>query len=86
MGGEGSMLGLGRSPGGRNCTRLQYSCLENSIGSAAWQLQSMGLQRAGHGRAHKPQSVMVGNRFNMLLLALCWNFVEAFYSGIHKGY
>ena len=78
IGGEGSILGLGRSPGGRNCTPLQYSCLENSIDSGAWQLQSMGLQRAGHDRAHRPQLVMVYNLFSMLLLALRWNFAEAF--------
>ena len=27
----GSIPGLGRSPGGRNGTPLQYSCLENSM-------------------------------------------------------
>jgi len=28
----GSILGLGRSPGGGNDYPLQYSCLENSMG------------------------------------------------------
>ena len=29
--------GLGRSPGGRNCNPLQYSCLENSMDRGVWQ-------------------------------------------------
>ena len=43
---EGSIPGLGRSPGGG----LQYSCLENPMDRGAWQaivpgwLQSIGLQ------------------------------------------
>ena len=40
--------GLGRSPGGGNGNPCQYSCLENSMDRADWQLQSMGLQRVGH--------------------------------------
>ena len=30
------ILGLGRSPGGGNGNRLQYSCLENSTDRGAW--------------------------------------------------
>ena len=33
---EGSIPGLGRSPGGGNGTPLQYSCLENSMGREVW--------------------------------------------------
>ena len=33
----GSILGLGRSPGGRHGNPLQYSCLENPIDRGAWQ-------------------------------------------------
>ena len=33
----GSILGLGRFPGGGNGNPLQYSCLGNSIGRGAWQ-------------------------------------------------
>ena len=33
----GSIPGLGRSPGGENGHLLQYSCLENSMDSGAWQ-------------------------------------------------
>ena len=32
----GSILGLGRSPGGGNGNPLQYSCLENSMDRGAW--------------------------------------------------
>ena len=32
----GSILGLGRSPGGGNGSPLQYSCLENSMDRGAW--------------------------------------------------
>ena len=31
-----SILGLGRSPGGRHGNPLQYSCLENPMDSGAW--------------------------------------------------
>ena len=37
----GSILGLGRSPGGENGNPLQYSCLENPMDKAA-------LYRAGY--------------------------------------
>ena len=33
----GSIPDSGRSPGGGNCNPLRYSCLENSMGSGAWQ-------------------------------------------------
>ena len=41
-------LGWGDSPGEGNGNPLHYSCLENPIGRGPWQLQSTGLQRAGH--------------------------------------
>ena len=34
-GDQGSIPGLGRSPGGRNGNPLQYSCLENSLDRGA---------------------------------------------------
>ena len=37
---------LGRFPGEVNGNTLQYSCLENYMDRGAWQLQSMGSQRA----------------------------------------
>ena len=33
----GSVLGFGRSPGGRHGNLLQYSCLESPIDRGAWQ-------------------------------------------------
>ena len=35
-GGEDSIPGLGRSPGGGNSNPLQYSCLENPMDRGAW--------------------------------------------------
>ena len=35
-GDQGSIPGLGRSPGGRHGNPLQYSCLENSMDRGAW--------------------------------------------------
>ena len=32
----GSILGLGRSSGDRNCNPFQYSCLERSMDRGAW--------------------------------------------------
>ena len=49
---EGSIPGLGRSPGGGHCNPLQYSCLENSKDEEPGRLQSMESQRLGHDRAH----------------------------------
>ena len=33
---EGSIPGLGRSPGGGHGNPLQYSCLDNPMGRGAW--------------------------------------------------
>ena len=38
-----SILGLGRSPGGRNGNPLQYSCLENPIDRGAWRATIHGI-------------------------------------------
>ena len=37
VGGEGSILGLGRFPGGGNGNPLQYSCLKNLMDRRVWQ-------------------------------------------------
>ena len=37
VGDLGSVPGLGRSPGEENGNSLQYSCIENSVHSGAWQ-------------------------------------------------
>ena len=36
VGGQGSIPGLGRSPGEGNSNPLQYSCLENPMDRGAW--------------------------------------------------
>ena len=45
---EGSIPGLGRSPGGGNGNPLHYSCLENPTDRGAWWATVIGLQRVGH--------------------------------------
>ena len=47
-GDEGSISGLGSSPGEGNGNPLQYSCLENSMDREVWRATVVGLQRAGH--------------------------------------
>ena len=44
----GSIPGSGRSPGGRNGSPLQYSCLGNPMDRGPDGLQSMGSQRVRH--------------------------------------
>ena len=39
---NGSIPGLGRSPGAGNGNPLQYSCLENSMGKGAWRVAVHG--------------------------------------------
>ena len=46
----GSILGLGRSPGGEHDNLLQYSHLENPMDRFG--LWSMGSQRVGHNYSH----------------------------------
>ena len=41
-GDEGSVSGLGRSPGGGNVNPLQYSCLKNSMDRRAMEPQRVG--------------------------------------------
>ena len=38
--------GLGRSPGKRNGNPLQYSCLENSMDTGAWQATVHGVAKS----------------------------------------
>ena len=40
---EGSVLGLGRSPGEGNGNPLQYSCLENPMDRGAWRVVVHGV-------------------------------------------
>ena len=42
----GSVPTLGRSPGGRNSNRLQYSCLEDPRDRRAWQARVHGVAKS----------------------------------------
>ena len=44
----GSIPGLGRSPGWRHGSPLQYSCLENPMDRGAWWATVHGARRIGH--------------------------------------
>ncbi|KAB0345981.1 hypothetical protein FD755_024367 [Muntiacus reevesi] len=50
----GLIPGLERSPGERNGSPLQYSCLENPMDRGAWQTLVHGVTRVGHDLATKP--------------------------------
>ena len=63
-GDQGSIPGLGRSPGEGNGNPLQCSCLENSMDGGAGGLQSMGSQRVGHDREFIFNSLLA--RFNLI--------------------
>ena len=50
----GSILGLGRFPGGGNGNPFQYSCLENSIDRGAWLSTVHGVERVRWDWVTKP--------------------------------
>ena len=52
-GDPGSIPGLERSPGEGNGNPLQYSCLENPMGRAAWQTTVHGFTKVRHDLATK---------------------------------
>jgi len=43
---DGSILGLGSSPGGGHDNPLQYSCLENSMDRGAWWTTVCGVTKS----------------------------------------
>ena len=53
-GDQGSVPGLGRSPGGGNGDPLQYSYLENPMDRGAWWATVQGVTRVGHDLVTKP--------------------------------
>ena len=58
--GEGSIPGLGRSPGEGNGHPFQYSCLENPMDRGAWgRLQSIGSVELDTTEQLKPASSVV---------------------------
>ena len=54
-GDAGLTPGSGRAPRGGNGKALLYSCLENPLGTGAWQRQSMEAQRVSHNLATELQ-------------------------------
>ena len=53
-GDQGSIPGLGRSPGKGNSNPLQHSCLVNSMDRGAWRATVYEVARVWHGLATKP--------------------------------
>ena len=53
-GSQGSIPGLGRSPGGENGNPLQYSCLENPMDRGVRWATVHGVTRVGYDLATKP--------------------------------
>ena len=49
VGDLGSIPGSERSPGGGNGNPLQYSCLENSMGTGAWWATVLGVTKSWTG-------------------------------------
>jgi len=63
-GDSGSTPGLGRSPGVRNVNLFQYSCLENSMDSGAWQATVHGVAESDmteHTRIQEKQKKRCSN-------------------------
>ena len=60
-GDEGLISGSGRSPGGGNGNRLQYSCLEKSTEREAWQATVYGVARVGRnwGLMHASFDILI---------------------------
>ena len=46
IGDMGSILGSGRSPGGRHGISLQYSCLENPMARGVWWVTVHGVTKS----------------------------------------
>ena len=55
---EGSIPGLGRSPGRGHGNPLQYSCVENPMDRGAWQATVHGVTKVGQDSATKPPIVL----------------------------
>ena len=57
---EGSIPGLGRSPGGEHGNPFQYSSLENSMDRGAWWATVHGITKLDMMEAHEGE--MIGGR------------------------
>ena len=63
VGDQGSILGLGRSPGAGHGNPHQYSCLENSMDRGAWRATVHGVaksrtQQLNHHWTLEPRALM----------------------------
>ena len=54
--------GSGRSPGEKNGSPLQYSCLRNPMDRGAWQATVHGVARVGHDLVTRPCIYKVGTQ------------------------
>ena len=59
VGGLGSILGLGRSPGGGHGIPLQYSCLENPVDRGAWRAAVHVFAKSGTPQSSSRQAFAV---------------------------
>ena len=72
VGDPGSILGSGRSPGGRHGNPLQYSCLENPVDIGAWQ----GYSPRGHARVEYDEIDLARKECSRPVLCLWSQFVS----------
>jgi len=66
-GDEGSIPGLGRSPGGGNVNPLQYSCLENPMDRGAWRATVHRVAEFRHDLATEQQQLLLTEMRKMVL-------------------
>ena len=66
--GVGLIPGSGRSPGGRLGNPLQYSCLENSMNTGAWQSTVRGLAKELDMTEHTHTGMVVHSSFKAINL------------------
>ena len=66
VGGQGSIPGLGRSPGEGNGNPLQYSCLENPTDEGAWKATVHGVAKSLTWLSDFTHSIYAGIYFSFL--------------------
>ena len=77
-GDSSSIPELGRSPGEKNGSSLQYSCLKNSMGRGAWQVTIHGAVKVRHDWA--PSSPSRNNiSFCFITIPIIWLFINNFF-------
>ena len=80
----GSILGLGRSPGGGHGKPLQYSCLENPMDRGAWQaivhrVTKSRTQLRDWAHTHTPTTLITQNyKSTRLQFLKMWNYWALF--------